>query len=505
MKKTIFSLVTPNRVKRSNFDLSHEKKLTCNMAELIPVLVCEVVPGDKFKIDSQTLVRFAPLVSPVMHRINAYIHYFFVPNRIIFPDWEKLITGEEAIEVPNSDLGADAHNFTSCRLADYMGIPTGVHTSTTPQYINTLPFRAYVKIWNDYYRDQNLQGEIEFNDDDSLLRMDILKRCWEKDYFTSALEEAQKGNPVAVGIDLERNSPTKASGAAEGAAEGAGVFLNSVGGTEYVLKDDMTNGPVTVRDIESGEFTVESLRLAERLQRFLERTARAGNRYVEHLLSHWGVVSSDQRLQRCEYIGGGVSPVIVSEVLSNTLTVDPEDAETVLTPVGYMGGHGLSVGRTNQAYKFVEEHGYILGILSIMPEIAYMNQGIPRMFSKLTQLDFYFPEFATLGEQAIKQKEIYYEPAEVHDPEAEFGYQQRWAEYKYLPSTVHGEFGDEDTMGFWHLARKFDDPPALNQAFVVCDPSKRIFAVESSKTTLYVQVYNRVWASRPMPYESIPY
>ena len=187
------------------------------------------------------------------------------------------------------------------------------------------------------------------------------------------------------------------------------------------------------------------------------------------------------------------------------MTLDPAgESPEIVNPVGQMAGHAISVGRTNQAYKFVEEHGYIIGIMSIMPEPAYFNQGIPRMYSKLTQLDFYFPEFATLGEQSVLKKELRFDATagEIYN-EAEFGYQQRWAEYKYQRSTCHGEF--LTSFDYWHLARDIDAPVVLGKDFIECTPSNRIFADVASKTTLYVQVYNKVWASRPMPYESIPY
>lgn len=501
MKKTVFSLVTPNRVRRSNFDLSHERKFSCNMGEIVPILVQEVVPGDKFKIDTQHLIRFSPLVSPVMHRINAYVHYFYVPNRLLDPDWEKIITGELVQEVPNINVRALDYEFVSAKLWDHMGLPVGNFFAGGTQKINTMPFRAYFKIWNDYYRDENQQAIVDITDDVNNVKSALLKRAWEKDYFTSALPWAQKGNPVSVDVDLERNSPTKAT--AQAALINATVNLAPVQGTDYTLEDGNTNNEVTIRDVESASFDVESLRLAERLQRFLERNARAGSRYVEHLLAHWGILSSDARLQRAEYIGGGVSPVIVSEVLSNALTVDPTNPSEVLTPVGSMAGHAISVGRSNQAYKFVEEHGYIIGLMSIMPEPAYLGQGIPKMYSRLTQLDFYFPEFATLGEQAIKVKEIYFTGNPAND-ENDWGYQQRWAEYKFQQSTIHGEFKDS-SLQYWHLARVFQAQPNLNEAFIQCLPSTRIFSVVDSKTTLYVQAFNKVWASRPMPYESIPY
>lgn len=493
--KTIFSLVNPARVKKSTFDLSHENKLTCNMGELVPVLVQEVLPGDKFTIDSQSLIRFAPLVAPVMHRINAYFHFFYVPNRIIWNNWEKFITGEDTVTVPKLDLCGYDHVFTEGSLADYMGIPTGYHYSGVPENINMLPFRAYAKIYNDYYRDENLVAEIDLeNADETLLLLTKpYKRAWEKDYFTSALPWAQKGDPVTVNANvdyLDGSLVKSTAGVDVTGALSAGTGKLYSGATES-----------RIENLDGVTVNVEDIRLAQRLQRFLERNARAGTRYIEHLLAHWGVVSSDARLQRAEYIGGGKSPVVVSEVLSHT-GIQPEVGNVDQLPLGAMAGHGLNVGRTNQAYKFVEEHGYIIGIMSIMPEPGY-NQGLHRMFSRMTQLDFAFPEFAQLGEQEVKNKELAFDGSyNSAYRDTAFGYQQRYAEYKFNQSSVHGEF--RNGLEYWHLDRILQPPFALNQTFIECDPDKRIFAYEDGKTTLYVQIYHRIKAVRPLPYYNEP-
>lgn len=492
----IFNQNPPAKVKKSKFDLSHEKKLSMGMGKLYPVLVQEVVPGDKFNIDTQSMIRFAPLMAPIMHRINAYVHFFYVPNRILTPNWEKFVVGEN-VTIPIGDLT----NVEVGKLGDYMGLPTGNHTALGEK-INTLPFRAYVKIYNDYYRDENLQTEIDMEAvgfDNNIINSSVLPRAWEKDYFTSALPWAQKGNPVTMDAVVNYKDPAETHLATGGLPTwGANIITSTqVGTTNNRVISDSADSPtgLTIENIDSVSIEVEELRRATRLQRWLERNNRSGSRYVEHLLAHWGVQSSDARLQRAEYIGGGKSPVVISEVLNTTGTAE--------LPQGYMAGHGINVGRTNQAYKYCEEHGFIIGIMSVMPEPSY-QQGLPKLFSRLSNLDFYYPEFAQLGEQPVLNKEIYF--GTDGDPkDGTFGYQSRYAEYKFNTSSVHGAFRDD--LEFWHMGRKFSNPPALNSDFIECDPTTRIFAVvdpEDADKALYVQLYHKISAVRPLPYFNDP-
>ena len=260
---------------------------------------------------------------------------------------------------------------------------------------------------------------------------------------------------------------------------------------------DANPNSIQIDNINSVSITVEELRTATRLQRFLERNARAGTRYVEHLLSHWGVKSSDARLQRAEYIGGGKSPVVVSEVLNTTGTAE--------LPQGNMAGHGINVGRTNHATKFCEEHGFIIGIMSVMPEPNYQN-GIPKLWTRKLNLDFYYPEFAQLGEQPVLNQELYWDGEAPLTNGQTFGYQSRYAEYKFQPSTVHGHF--RDNLDFWHAGRKFATRPSLTQEFIECDTTdinERIFAVNNPLIeNLYIQVYHNIKALRPMPFFNTP-
>lgn len=499
MSSKIFNQNRSARVKTSPFDLSHERKLSGNMGELIPVLLQEVVPGDKFNIDTQSMIRFAPMVAPVMHRINAYIHYFFVPNRILWEGWEKFITGDTPSTVPSfriADCSEGTGVISISRLGDHMGIPTGTFAATG-QAVSQLPFRAYFQIWNDYYRDENLQDEIDIeNLTAEVLNFPLLKRAWEKDYFTSALPWAQKGNPVTMDAKINyRDAADLTYGALPGTPADTNQALTTTNADidGSVHMDDGTHS-LRVDNIDSVEIEVEELRRATRLQRWLERNARSGSRYVEHLLAHWGIRSSDQRLQRAEYIGGGKSPVVISEVLNTTGTAE--------LPQGNMAGHGINVGRTNKAYKFCEEHGWIIGIMSVIPEPTY-QQGLHKMFQRQLNLDFYYPEFAQLGEQEILQKELFFNGSDITNDNYTFGYQSRFAEYKYQPSTVHGQFKNQ--LDFWHLGRKFGSMPNLNAEFIECNPDLRIFAVtDPTVEHMYIQLYHRITAIRPMPFFNDP-
>lgn len=500
MSKKIFTTVPRAKVKKSVFDLSHERKLSGPMGKLIPILCQEVVPGDKFRIDTQSMIRLAPLVSPVMHRMNSYIHYFYVPSRILMPngEWEKFITGktDEVPFVPKAPLG----QVSIGSLADHLGFPTGDWNSNQAEYINVLPFRAYHSIYNEYYRDQNLEDPIDFMDpqfNDAILSAPLLTRAWEKDYFTSAFKTAQLGDPISVNANVSYLSASKVYNEDENTPEILEGLQGRGVSEAYKLQGSTSGKYKRLENIEEVSVDVQEIRLAEKLQRFLERQLRTGSRYVEHLLGTWGVYPNDARLQRPEYIGGGKTPVVISEVLNTAAAPDPE---TEGLPVGEMAGHGISVGVTNQASKYCEEHGYIMGILSVIPEPAYY-QGLHKMFTRLSYLDFYFPDFAHLGEQEIKNKELYMSDNDTQN-NATWGYQSRWAEYKYCPSTVHGDF--KLSLDHWHMARKFDALPPLNNDFIKCHPTTRIFAVENQKEHMYIQLYHRIIAVRPMPFFNNP-
>lgn len=500
MKQNLFNSIKLQRPKKNVFDLTHDVKLSADMGNLTPILALECVPGDKFELGCESLVRFAPMIAPVMHRMDVSMHYFFVPNRIVWQNWEKFITDASSeLVMPyipwNSTL-ADALPG-SAKFMDYMGVPPPT-TGTETVNINALPLAAYQAIYNEYYRDQNLKLPVDYKLPDGnqnavsgqVNKLTTLrKRAWEHDYFTASLPFAQKGQAVDIPLG-EVNIPyTKISGRNSLGVSGQDV-LSAVGGTYDIdpLPSPLTAGlysSSTTAEVEPT--TINDLRRAFRLQEWLEKNARGGTRYIENILTHFGVKSSDKRLQRPEYITGVKTPVIISEIVNTT-------GQTDGLPQGNMSGHGLSVSSGRSGSYYCEEHGFIIGIMSVMPKTAY-QQGIPKSYLKNDTLDYFWPSFAHIGEQPVVNNEIY---AYTNTGNDTFGYVPRYAEYKYMPSRVAGDF--RTTLDYWHLGRIFDTQPSLSGQFVDCDPTKRIFALEDPEgDSLYCHVLNKIKAIRPMP------
>jgi hypothetical protein len=437
--------------------------------------------------------------------MDVSVHYFFVPNRITWENWEKYIVDANTPHVLPyfnvNNLSPDdpfsIANPTAALFADYMGVPTPpVAASTTNVQINALPFAAYQAIYNEYYRDENLITEVDYNLVDGnnfstlpeLLKM--RKRAWEHDYFTASLPFAQKGtavdipigsidNDVAVNWNSLENSHTAVTyDGTNSQTIGSSAGVSTLGTPEMIAKTS---------DIDIQPTTINDLRRAFRLQEWLEKNARGGTRYIENILMHFGVRSSDKRLQRPEYITGLKTPVIISEVLNTSSTLDE--------PQGNMAGHGVAVSTGKYGNYFCEEHGYIIGIMSVLPLPAY-QQGIPKTYLKSDPLDFFWPSFAHIGEQPVQNNELY---AYTSTGEDTFGYVPRYAEYKYQASRVAADF--RNLLDYWHLGRKFASQPALNQAFIECSPEQveRIFAVQDGEDNLYCQIMHKIKAVRPMP------
>ena len=480
------------------------------MGGLYPTCVMECVPGDKVKIGTETMLRFAPLIAPVMHKVNVTTHYFFVPNRILWPNWEQWITGNLDVQAPW--IYYDSIPVKS--LGDYLGFPTQVTDNTkrypdvNAQTCSPFSLAAYNKIYNEYYRDQNLQTPvvdtlIDGNNNslfNSVLVGSVKTRAWQHDYFTSCLPWAQKGDAVTIPIgEVDISFRNDVGGTVvrrlDGTAytnqtdlnysdAGGNTRAGGVTGTRY----NIDNSSQLVGTAEAAD--INSLRRAFRLQEWLERNARGGTRYIESILAHFGVKSSDARLQRPEYLGGSKGKMVISEVLST--------AETTL-PVGNMAGHGISVSGGNEFKYSVEEHGWIVGLISVTPETAY-QQGVHRSLLKHNRLDYFWPTFANIGEQEVKNGELYANGTEVGET---FGYVPRYAEYKFLNSRVAGEM--RTSLDYWHLGRKFSAKPNLNGAFIQCDPSTRIFAVEDpSVDNIYGHIFNNIKAIRKMPKYGTP-
>lgn len=513
----LFSTNQKRRQKLSKFNLSHDKKLSFNMGELIPILLTETVPGDQFKVSTECMIRMAPMIAPIMHRVDTYVHYFFVPTRLLWDDFEKFITGgDQGEDAPTAPFMAMSQTnigrYKKGQLLDYFGVPP-IDDATTinqQQNISALPCRAYAQIWNQYYRDQSIQDEIPVattsggttvGEGDAITVLQ--NRAWGKDYFTSALPWTQRGPAAAVPLQTGFESPevTQTDGSLLDVSTALQAGAEGPGGGNQVIGE----GFGRVLWNSSSEIDINDLRQSVRLQEWLERTARGGARYVEHILSHFGVKSSDARLNRPEYLGGGKSPMVISEVLNTTgaeHSVVPTDVEFLAQ--GNMSGHGISVGGRNKFRKRFEEHGYVIGLMSVLPKTSYQN-GISRLWTRDDKFDYYWPSFAQLGEQAVKNRELFMDHATNTEGQADetFGYQSRYSEYKYEQSSVHADF--RDTLDFWHMGRKFGNAPALNDLFIKSDPTERIFAVEDpDEDKLYAQVFNHFSALRPMPYFNSP-
>ncbi len=542
---SIFSKVKANKPKRSTFNLSHDVKLTCDFGKLVPFLCEEVVPSDTWQLQSNVLLRFSPLIAPVMHDINVYTHYFYVPFRILWDDYEDFITGgKDGNAAPvfprlgvlhKSGVGETAWQDTKGlwkrgSLADYLNYPTSDSNdgSAGAFYASALPLRAYQMIYNEYYRDENLEEEIEFSKGSGIVNISspeytelltLRERAWAKDYFTSALPWLQRGPQQMVPVSsMGRLDSTdiayKGVTASEGQSKAVDPYSGKRGDINYIngsnsLSANFGDGeghPVAIDNsnnlkladdgvtIEGTSFTINDLRRSNRIQRWLEASARGGNRYIESLLSFFGVQSDDLSLQRPQFLGGGKTPVQISDVLQTSET-------TSNSPQGQYSGIGYSFGTNNSFKKSFKERGLIIGIMSIMPKPGY-TEGCPRSYRKFDKFDFYWPQFAELGEQEIYNYELALRTADV---DGTFGYAPRYAEYKYIPSRVHGDFKNMQGLGFWHLNRHYNQQPVLSKEFVHCRDAandlNRIFAVEDNESNhIYVQIANNVTARRPMPY-----
>lgn len=582
-----FNKVAGFKPRRNAFDLSYRKNFTCDMGQLIPVLCEEVVPGDTFHVGNELLIRMQPMNAPVMHEIRATVHYFFVPNRIIYPElpvppdlpystgtlnyWEAFISqgqlgGDQplALTLPRktSDLLGGVMQIGT--LWDYFGFPVPGPTQALDLAHMAMPldipWRAYNMVYNEYYRDENLQDKV------SLQNNIVLRRNWRKDYFTSSLPFRQKGQAPALPVNVSINnlvdylpylSATNAVTSPNVPKIKINLSNNQLGGDQRSVTGGIVSGtsaianflqypqtptnsttdptrllyldPNDVLRAASGHnipgdtpvigglkvtsnadattFNVSDLRLAFQTQKWLERNARAGTRYTEFLRSHFGVSPTDARLDRPEYIGGTKQPVIISEVLQ---TAGNTTRENEATPIASMYGHGLSATSGYAGKYNVQEYGTIIGLLSVMPKPTY-QQGINRQWLRRLPTDFYFPEFAHLSEQAIYNTEIFTrfgvdgEPGEV----GIFGYTGQYDEMRVKHDIVCSEMRKlwyqpgVDTpnlmLSYWNMARYFQEPPNLNSEFITCVPRKDIFQTDELVPGLIVNIQNNIKAIRPMP------
>lgn len=503
---------------RSVFNLSYAKKMSGKMGYLYPMMADEVVPGDVFEIGADCVIRFAPMVAPVLHEITLKADWFFVPYRLLGTEgdtinkdghtkWERFITGGQDGNHVATRAGLGLINMNSAaipegELLDHLGFPTGVQLSSLYGADSPLAFpaQAYLFIWNEYYRDANLQDERNYRG--NIDATETLKYAnWEADYFTRALPFQQRGTAPALPI----------SGVTSAEFDNAHI-VQQAGGSALRVYDTLPNtGTVNVDtsnargnlgiflndnevDLSTATtFNVSDLRLAVQIQKWMERNARSGARYTEFLQAHFGVAPRDDRLNRPEYIGGLRQPVVISEVL--------QTSQTGTTPQGNLAGHGIMAGSNYIGRYHVKEYGLIMCLMSIQPKPAY-QQGINRQWLRQTKYDFYHPEFANLSEQGIYNAEIYLQATENTNMTV-WGYQGRYDEMRVKQDIVSGAF--KSSLDYWHLGRKFGSLPALSSTFGKVDPATvtRIFAAPSADH-LFVHWGNRIKAIRPLPYQSNP-
>lgn len=472
-------------MKRSKFSLSHYKLLSCDMGELIPCGLTEVLPGDTIQHSTSALIRCSPLLAPVMHPVEVRIHHFFVPHRLVWEDWEDFITGGpdgmDDTVFPTITMSVPSAP-TVGSLADYYGVPTGTAITAS-----ALPFRGYALIYNEFYRDQDLQTERllrTYSGNDAETGWLYLENVnWEKDYFTTSRPWEQKGPTVTIPLGTSADV-RQAAGAGDATIRNAANAFVKLGASSTYVNVSGVTGSVNDKlyaDLSNASaVTVNLLREALALQRFEEARARFGSRYTEYL-RYLGVRSSDGRLDRPEYLGGGKQIIQFSEIIQTAEGTDP---------VGDLKGHGIGAMRSNRYRRFIEEHGYIHSFLSVRPKTIYM-QGLARHWNRRTKEDYWQKELQHIGQQEVLNKEVY---AAHGTPDGVFGYQDRYDEYRRTESSVAGEFRSS-TLNFWHLAREFGSAPALNGDFVKAVPTERVFAVPS-QDVLYVMCNHKIQARR---------
>ena len=499
-----FSRVPKADIQRSVFNRSHDLKTTFDAGYLVPIFVDEALPGDTFTLNATAFGRLATPINPIMDNIHIETFFFAVPHRLVWNNWEKFC-GEQDNPGDSTDylIPTVTTSVTNSTLYDYMGVPTDVSLT-----FNNLAGRAYNLIYNEWFRDENLQDSVVVDKDDgpdTVSDYVLLKRGKRHDYFTSCLPWPQKGDAVNLPLGGRADVTT------DGTAGASLLSLYNQTTSSYTLFT--ANSPVNYRisfdgspstqtnslyaDLSSATAaTINELREAFQIQRLYERDARGGTRYTEIIQSHFGVTSPDARLQRPEYLGGGRDKVNIHPIsqTSSTDTTTPQGNMSAFGTTGF-GGHGFS--------KSFTEHSVIIGLINVYADLTY-QQGLNRMFSRQDRWDFYWPALAHLGEQAVLNKEIYAQG--TADDNSVFGYQERYAEYRYKPSLITGKMRSNyaTSLDVWHLAQDFTALPALNASFIEENPPiDRVIAVPS-EPHIILDAYFNLKCARPMPTYSVP-
>jgi len=533
-----FAMIPRADIPRSSFRMQKALKTTFNGGFIVPIMVEEILPGDTFNVRMTAFCRLATPLYPVMDNLHLESFFFFVPNRLVWSNWQKFMGEQENPDdpidflVPESTSPNGGYEVTS--LQDYMGLPVQGQVLNPGDYTHSaLPLRAYNLIYNEWFRDENLQDSVVVDLDDGPddpLDYVLLKRGKRHDYFTSCLPWPQKGDPV--GISLAGELPVNRVSNADGwlaylsgsnvvsdngnvtinsaLANGPGSVAGVTGAVPGMISFD-PNGGLVADLSEATAITINALRQSFQIQKLLERDARGGTRYTEIVRSHFGVISPDARLQRPEYLGGGHTFVNINPVAQTSAT----SVTGSTTPQGNLAAMGTALAQGHGFTQSFTEHGYIIGLVNVRADLTY-QQGKRRFWSRRTRYDYYFPVFAALGEQAVMQEEIYCNGSGAA-PTTVFGYQERWAEYRYNPSQITGHMrsGVEDTTDQWHYAQLFGDgnsqatAPTLNSTFIqdtaTLDGINRTSAVtDATGVQFLADFFFDIRAARPMPLYSVP-